>query len=332
MVFVSLEVSHTSKTERSMTPEEIPDIHGAKWASRIIPDVVETLSKNPTLSRKEQRLLLEERFLKSYVRRTRVGWANIEGELLKNRRGEVLKTEDEVRHHLFWTWIDQYALPMCKTLMIIISTKNNFALTSQGKRLAESLGKPEFQDMLRHIVINLDREKWGILEALRKSPLGFDTLRDEVERSGVHVRKNEHLRKLMSLYEGLGLIKEKPRSTYELDQTRYERSMGVLRYRSCDDVDYLEYVTHLYQEWDKQQCLAHSSFVDIDALRSLVSRSLNISESCFNEKLKTIPLRIGDYQLLFSQASFPTENAGVERNGRYYSYISIYLRKAKIIN
>ena len=51
-----------------MTREEIPDIHGSKWALKVIPDVVETIGMNSALSKAEQRLLLEERFRK-YIRK-----------------------------------------------------------------------------------------------------------------------------------------------------------------------------------------------------------------------------------------------------------------------
>jgi hypothetical protein len=308
-----------------MTREEIPDIHGSKWALEVIPDVVEIIGMNSALPKAEQRLLLEERFRK-YIRKTRDGWENREGELLRNRKGELLETEREVRHHLYWTWIDQFAVPTCLTFMIISRTKSNYVLSSQGKRLAERLGKPGFEDMLRHVVINVDKEKWGVLDVLQKSPLDFETLHEELERSGVHA-KTGRLRKFMLFLEVIGLVKQMSRSFYSLDRTRYERSLRLLRYRSCKEVGDIEFVTFLYKDWDSQQRQSHSSYVDIDELRASVSRVLKVPESCFNEKLTRMPLRVGKFQLLFSQAAFPRENVGVQRNGRYYNFISIYLRK-----
>ena len=311
-----------------MSREEIPYVQGSKWALQIIPDVAEIVRDNSTLSKREQRLLLEERF-RRFVRKTGDGWENTEGELLRNRAGEPLKTEEEVRHHLYWTWIDQFALPTCMVFMIIIRTKTNYVLSSQGKRLAEKLRKPGFEDMLRHVVIDVDKEKWGVLDILHKSPLDFDALRQELERTGVHVRKDVHLRKFMSFLEEIGLVKEKPRSFYQLDEARYERCRSFLRYRSCDDVGDREFAKALYEEWDKEQRKSHSSFVDIDELRASVSRALKVPESCFNEKLRRIPLRVGKFQLLFSQAAFPREKIGIERNKRYYNYISIYPQRQR---
>ena len=92
---------------------------------------------------------------------------------------------------------------------MISRTKGNYVLSSQGKRLAERLGKPGFEDMLRHVVINVDKEKWGVLDALQKSPLDFETLREELERSGVHA-KTDRLRKFMLFLEVIGLVKERP--------------------------------------------------------------------------------------------------------------------------
>jgi hypothetical protein len=311
-----------------MTREEIPDIHGSKWALQTIPDIVEVISGNSALSKAEQRLLLEERF-RRFIRKTREGWENTEGELLRNRKGEPLKTDDELRHHIYWTWIDQYALPTCLIFMIVVRTKINYMLSSQGKRLAERLRKPGFEDMLRHIVIDVDKEKWGVLDTLRKSSMDFDALRDELENKGVHAKKDERLRKFMYFMQKIELVKEKPRSFYRLDQARYERCKRLPQYRSCDDVGDLDFVTVLHKEWDREQRQSHSSFVDIDELRALVSQALKVHESCFNEKLKSIPLQVGKFQLLFSQAAFPRENVGIERNKRYYNYISIYPRRDK---
>jgi hypothetical protein len=301
-----------------MSREIIPLINGSKWARETIPDVIDIIAKNSKLSRKEQRILLEKRFQRFY-RKTSDGWETYQGDLLR--------TEEQFRHHLYWTWIDQFALPTCKHFMMIISTKYNYALSSQGKRLAEKLGKPGFQDMLRHVVINVDREKWGVLDILHKTPLDVVTLREKLERTDVRVRKDEHLRKFLSFLQEIGLVNERPPSFYQLDEARYERCRRLLRYRSCDDVDDVEFVRVLYKQWDNEQRRSHSSFVDIDELRASVSRALKVPESCFNEKLKKVPLRVGQFQLLFSQAAFPRENVGIERKGRYFNYVSIYQRK-----
>jgi len=305
-----------------VSPETIPLINGSKWARETIPDVIDVIAQNSKLSRKEQRILLEKRFQKFY-RKTSNGWTTYQGDLLR--------TDEEFRHHMYWTWIDQFALPTCKHFMLIINTKYNYALSSHGKRLAERLGKPSFEDMLRHVVINVDEDKWRVLDILKRAgtPLNSVTLQEELERIDVRVRKHEHLRKFLYFLQEIRLVNEKPPSFYQLDKARYDRCSKLLHYRSCDDVNDEEFIRALYEMWDNEQRRSHSSFVDIDDLRALVSRALKVSESCFNEKLRKVPLRIGRFQLLFSQAAFPKEKVGIERNGRYFNYVSIYQREGR---
>lgn len=301
--------------------EEIPLLNGAKWAMDLIPIVVDVLSENPGLAKKYQRELLCMRFEAKFVRRTDNGW--------QTEEGEVLKTKEDLHRHLLWTWLDQFAKPMCDRLEILVSTRDNYRLTNYGQSLAASLGDPRFEDTLRSVVIGVDERNWKVLVLLQKSPLGIAALKQELEQTDVRVRKDEHLRKYLNLLIELGLVKEhlkKPTLTYEVDEDRYARCKTLLKYRTYGDVSDREFVKSLYRAYaDKTK--AGSSFVDIDELRSAVSRSLNWSEDHFTRRLATIPLRIGQYQLLFSQAAFPRERIGVERKGRYYNYVSIYKRE-----
>jgi hypothetical protein len=299
---------------------EIPLINGSGWAVELVSLVVDVLSKNLGRTKREQRDLLRKRLEAKFIQRTKDGWLTKEGSLLK--------TEAALRKHLDWTWLDQFTIPMCSHLGIVVVTKQSYRLTNYGRSLAERLNDPSFEDALRYVIIRMDEDNWKVLRTLRKSPLEFAALRQGLDQANVRVRKDDHLKKYLHLLATVGLVKEhtrKPVLMYEIDEERYERCKSLLRYKNYQDVPDREFVEHLYVVY-KDRTKSGSPFVDIDDLRSAVSRALNWPEYFFTRRLEAIPLQVGRYQLLFSQAAFPRGKIGVERKGRYYNYLSIYLR------
>ena len=312
-----------SQEGRKAVPSEIPLINGSIWALQLIPIVIDVLDKNAKLTKKVQRDLLRKQFETKFVEKTKDGWIT--------KEGNVLNSEDALRRHLDWTWLDQFAIPMCTHLRIIVVTRENYRLSNFGERLAHRLGDPSFDDVLRYVIIRVDDDNWGVLRILLKSSLDLSGLKHELDEADVRVRKDEHLRKYLHLLAVAGLVKgqlRKPVTIYEIEKERYERCRKLLKYKAYEDIDEKKFIQTLYKVY-QDKTRSGSSFVDIDDLRSAVSRSLDWPEYFFTRRLETIPLRVGPYQLLFSQAAFPTANVGVERKGQYYNYLSIYRRTSK---
>lgn len=300
---------------------DVPLINGSSWAVELVRLVVGVLYNNPEQNKKTQRDLFREKLESKFVEKTKDGWVTKEGSLLK--------TEAAIRKHLDWTWLDQFCIPICSQLGIIVVTKDSYRLTNYGESLAARLDDPSFEDALRYVIISMDEDNWRILKSLQKSPLEFSALKRELEDANVRVRKDDHLKKYLHMLMVVGLVKEharKPALMYEVEHERYERCRTLLRYRTDKDVTDKEFVGCLYSVY-KDKTKLGSPFVDIDALRLKVSRCLEWPEVLFTRRLESIPLRVGPYQLLFSKAAFAREKIGVLRKGGYYNYLSIYLRR-----
>jgi hypothetical protein len=300
---------------------DVPLINGPNWVFDLVRIVVETISKFPNASKKEARDILRRRLQQKFVKEQDDGWRTV--------RGDVLKTEKELHRHLDWTWLDQYAIPMSVNLSILAVTRERYRLTAHGEKLAASLKKDAFEDTLRNVIILVDQQNWNVLNIIKEQgPIDFDGVKAALEKSGVGVRKEDHLRKLLTLLKTVGLLRDSGRSQfkiYELSEERYLRSSKLLTYNAYDSVNNQAFVDALFQAYREKAKLG-SPYVEIDQLRPTVSRLLNWPEEYFNRRLKEIPLRIGSYQLLFSQAAF-AKLRSVEREGMYFDYLSIYTRQ-----
>jgi hypothetical protein len=299
---------------------ELPLINGGNWGLDLIPIVVDTIDRHEGFSKQELRNFLRDRFLAKFVKKHEGKWITVQG--------RILETEEELRIHIDWTWMDQFAIPICKNFDILTIAPDRYRLTANGERLGKAIGKVGFEDAVRNVIIQVDSSKWKALSLLRENgPLTGGELKITLTKEGVVVRKDDHLKKYMTFMKAIGLVRvtERHPLTYEVDETRYVRSSKIEKYKPFEAISNLGFISELYKAYQKR-IESKSPYVDIDDLRPAVSLKLDWPEEYFDRKLKEIPLRVERYQVLFSQAAFPRPR-GLERNGQYFNYLSIYLRE-----
>jgi hypothetical protein len=299
---------------------DLPLVNGASWALELIPMVVETLSRQPNSAKQEVRESLREQLRTKFVKRQGEYWITVQG--------RILKTEEELAVHIDWTWMDQFAIPMCKHLGILTISRDRYRLTANGQRLAKALRKVGFDDAVRNVAIQVDSAKWMVLRTLKKhGPQNSGEVKKTLEEVNVTVRKDDHLKKYLALMRVIGLVRveEKHPVTYQLDETRYARSSRLLRYTNYSAVRHERFMRKLYDAY-RDKARLDSPYVDIDDLRPIVCFKLNWPEEYFDKRLGEIPLRVGNHQILLSQAAFPRPR-GADRSGRYFNYLSMYVRE-----
>lgn len=300
-----------------MEKEPLPLIQGAGRILEIVPIVIKTIAGSRTTDKTLLRNDLMVKFKNAFIM-TKGGKAYSTG-------GKPLRSEHEIKKNLEWTWLDQYALPMCERLRII-RRNGGYRLTSYGEQLAEAIRKGHLKEKLAQFAIKQDKEQWHILEILGESgPSNLRTLLKIISEK-VTVRKPFHLTSLLRLFKVLGLV-ESEKGKYQLVTDQYQSLMKEVAFRTYDEVSDQEFIDALAKEYRKIVKRRKSPYSPIEELRGAVCKALDYwPEEFFDRRIKEIPLSIFNVQLLFSQAAFPRKN-GILRKGRYYNYLSIYRRR-----
>jgi hypothetical protein len=226
-----------------------------------------------------------------------------------------------VRARLDETWLDQYSLPMCERLRLI-DRNRGYHLTSYGERLLLALKKGYFKDQLCRFLVEQDRSQWQILVTMAESPdMTADDLQTKLELKGIVINQHFHLVNLLRLFEVVDVVREQEQR-YSVNMARYRAAGGQSDYRSYDEVTHAEFVDAL-EKSIVAYGLGKSQFVRIEDLRTPTSQRLKWPEEYFDKRLHEVPLCVGKHQLLLSPSP-KAQKGGIIRNGRYYTYLTLY--------